>query len=205
VEQINIYTHKNMTDQSSHHPETAAEKIAYLKTITRSIPDYPKAGIIFRDLTTIFQDQRAMSLSLEMMGSLLKSPDSSPMSYDKFLAVEARGFILAGGLSGQIGGGIVMARKPGKLPYKRKSVNYQLEYGEDSLEIHVDAIQSGDRVVVVDDLLATGGTAEAACKLVKELGGEIVKVLFLVELPELKGRERLKAYDVDSVLSFEGI
>jgi adenine phosphoribosyltransferase len=185
--------------------ESTEEKLAYLKSVTRSIPDYPKPGIIFRDLTTLFQDPSAMRLSLELLGSLLKVSDSNLLVYHKFLAVEARGFILAGGLSGQLGGGIVMARKPGKLPYRKKRVNYQLEYGEDALEIHMDAIQAGEKVVVVDDLLATGGTAEAACSLVKELGGEVVKVLFLVELPELNGRERLKDYEVASVLSFEGI
>lgn len=194
-----------MTKESTLHTVSREEKVAYLKAITRSIPDYPKPGIIFRDLTTIFQDQKAMKLSLEMMSEFLEDPESTHQQFDKFVAVEARGFILAGGLSGKLGGGIVMARKPGKLPHKRKSISYQLEYGEDSLEIHVDAIQPGDKVVVIDDLLATGGTAEAACKLIRELGGEIVKVLFLVELPELKGRERLGAYPVDSVLFFEGV
>lgn len=194
-----------MTKRSAFYTETKDEKIAYLKGITRSIPDYPKPGIIFRDLTTIFQDQKAMDLSLEMMSAFLELSESGSLEFDKFVAVEARGFILAGGLSGKLGGGIVMARKPGKLPYKRKSISYQLEYGEDALEIHEDAIKPGDRVVVVDDLLATGGTAEAACKLISELGGEIVKVLFLVELPELNGRERLGAFSVDAVLSFEGI
>lgn len=194
-----------MTKESTLPLKSSGEKIAYLKEATRSIPDYPKPGIIFRDLTTIFQDPMAMELSLELMSACLISSDKTLFEFDKYVAVEARGFILAGGLSGKLGGGIVMARKSGKLPYLRKSVNYQLEYGEDSLEMHVDAIQPGDKIIVVDDLLATGGTAEAACKLIKELGGEVAKILFLVELPELKGRERLKDYQVDTILTFDGL
>jgi len=180
------------------------KKLEYLKAITRSIPDYPKKGIIFRDLTTIFQDPTAMGMALEKMALLLQDSNSEQIPFHKFVGIEARGFILAGALSGKLGGGVVMARKPGKLPYERKSVAYELEYGKDALEIHVDAIQPGDKLVIVDDLLATGGTAEAACKLVTELGGEIVKVIFLVELPELRGRERLGDCEVESVLSFEG-
>jgi len=181
------------------------EAASYLKRITRSIPDYPKAGIIFRDLTTIFQDKKGMGLSLDMMVSSLRDINGNLLKFDKLLGIEARGFILAGALAGRIGGGVVMARKPGKLPYERISASYKLEYGEDALEVHVDSIKPGDRVVVVDDLLATGGTAEAACKLVKELGGEIAKVIFLVELPELEGKLKLEAYDVESVIAFEGI
>lgn len=179
--------------------------INYLKEITRSIPDYPKPGIIFRDLTSIFQDKKGMALSLDLMNALLKEKDDTMLDFDKFLGIEARGFILAGALSGQMGGGVVMARKPGKLPREIISASYQLEYGEDALEIHVDSIKPGDRVVIVDDLLATGGTAEAACKLVKELGGEIAKIIFLVELPELRGKQRLEPYNVGSVVSFMGL
>ncbi|MEN8201754.1 MAG: adenine phosphoribosyltransferase [Bacteroidota bacterium] len=194
-----------METENTLVPKSTDERAAYLKAATRSIPDYPKPGIIFRDLTTIFQDRIAMALSLEMMSAFLIDSNSEPIGFNKFVAVEARGFILAGALSGKLGGGVVLARKPGKLPYEKKSIAYELEYGEDSLEIHVDAIQAGDKVVVVDDLLATGGTAEAACKLVSELGGEIAKVIFLVELPDLKGRKRLGSYKVESVISFEGV
>lgn len=194
-----------MAKENTSHLKSIQEKVAYLKEATRSIPDYPKPGIIFRDLTTIFQDPIGMEFSLELMCGCLKSSNDATLEFNKYVAVEARGFILAGGLSGKLGGGIVMARKSGKLPYLRKSVNYQLEYGEDSLEMHVDAIQAGDKIVVVDDLLATGGTAEAACKLIKELGGEVAQILFLVELPELNGRDRLKDYQVDSILTFEGL
>ncbi len=145
-----------------------------------------------------------MALSLDLMIDILKEKNGEILEFDKLLGIEARGFILAGALSGRIGGGVIMARKPGKLPYERISASYKLEYGEDALEVHVDSIKPGDKVIVVDDLLATGGTAEAACKLVNELGGEIVKIIFLVELPELRGKLKLKPYNVGSVVSFEG-
>lgn len=180
------------------------EAKAYIKETIRSIPDFPKPGIIFRDLTTIFQDGKAMWLSIDLLISVLRDEEGNMMDYHKYLGIEARGFILAGALAGRIGGGVVLARKPGKLPHERISASYKLEYGEDALEVHVDSIQPGDKVVVVDDLLATGGTAEAGCKLVEELGGEIVKVIFLVELPELKGRQKLAPYEVESLISFQG-
>jgi len=181
-----------------------AEATDYLKRATRSIKDYPKKGIIFRDLTTIFQDSKAMGLSLDLLSEFLNDEDSNPIPFDKLAGIEARGFLLAGALSGKLGGGVIMMRKPGKLPYKKRRIDYKLEYGEDGLEVHEDAIKPGERIVVVDDLLATGGTAEAGCKLVKELGGEVVKILFLVELPELNGRNKLVGYDIESVISFEG-
>lgn len=180
------------------------EAIAYLKSSTRSIPDYPKKGIVFRDLTTIFQDEIAMGVALDLMESLLKDEKGNRLPFTRIVGVEARGFILAGGLVGRLGGGIVMARKPGKLPFNKRRVNYKLEYGEDALEMHEDAICREDKIIVLDDLLATGGTAQAACKLVEELGGEILKVIFLVELPELGGRKRISNYTVESLISFEG-
>ncbi len=181
-----------------------AEAIDYLRKMTRSINDYPKPGIIFRDLTTIFQDGKAFGLALKLMSSLVGRSKSGDLDFDKWVGVEARGFVLAGGLAGQLGGGVVLARKPGKLPSKKKRVSYQLEYGEDALEMHLDAIQPGEQVVVVDDLLATGGTASATCELVEALGGEVVKVIFLVELSELGGREKLKGYSLAAVLDYEG-
>jgi len=176
----------------------------YLKEITRSIQDYPKEGIIFRDLTTIFQDRNGMSASLDLLSEFLVDKKGDPIAFDKLAGIEARGFLLAGGLSGRIGGGIVMMRKPGKLPFKKRRIEYKLEYGEDALEVHEDAISAGERIIVVDDLLATGGTAKAGCKLVEELGGVVVKVLFLVELPDLNGRKKLDGYSVESVISFDG-
>lgn len=175
-----------------------------LKNATRSIQDYPKPGIVFRDLTTIFQDGEFFSMALESLINCLKGDNSLFIRFDKLAAIEARGFILAGALAAKLGGGVALLRKPGKLPYKKRTVEYKLEYGEDALEMHVDAIQPGERVIVIDDLLATGGTAEAGCKLVEQAGGEIIKVLFLVELPELGGRKKLQNYDVKSVIAFEG-
>jgi adenine phosphoribosyltransferase len=178
--------------------------VEYLKGVTRSIQDYPKKGIVFRDLTTIFQDGEAFSLALELLTESLKGKDSGFVEFDKLVGIEARGFVLAGALAGKIGAGVVLLRKSGKLPYEKKRIEYKLEYGEDVLEVHKDAILPGEKIIVVDDLLATGGTAEAGCKLVEELGGVVVKVLFLVELPDLEGRKRLSGYDVESIISFEG-
>ena len=180
------------------------EAVQYLKRITRSIPDYPKPGIIFRDLTTIFQDGEAFSMALDLLTKCLVDENSVPISFDKLVGIEARGFVLAGGLAAKIGGGVVLLRKPGKLPFEKYRLAYKLEYGEDALEIHKDAIQPGENIVVIDDLLATGGTAEAGCKLIEEAGGNIIKALFLVELPELEGRKKLNAYDIDSIISFDG-
>lgn len=180
------------------------EAAQYLKNITRSIPDYPKPGIIFRDLTTIFQDGKAFSWALDLLKDCLVDKDGQAVFFDKLVGIEARGFVLAGGLAAKTGGGVVLLRKPGKLPFEKYRLAYKLEYGEDALEIHKDAIKPGEKIVVVDDLLATGGTAEAGCRLIEEAGGIIVKALFLVELPELEGRKKLAAYDIDSIISFEG-
>ena len=179
------------------------ENISYLKEVTRSIENYPKEGIIFRDLTTVFQEKKAMAIAVDLISDSLRSKDMDE-SLDKLVAIEARGFLLAGAISGKIGGGVVLVRKPGKLPAKKKRVGYELEYGHDALEIHEDAIYPGESVVIIDDLLATGGTAEAACKLVESLGGIVKKILFLVELPELGGRKRLSGYDVETIYSFMG-
>ncbi len=181
-----------------------AGAVKYLKEATRSIKDYPKEGIIFRDMTTIFQDRKAMALSVDLLSECLQDENGELVKFDKLAGIEARGFLLSGALSGRLGGGVVMMRKPGKLPSKKRRMAYKLEYGEDALEIHEDAIKPGEKIVVVDDLLATGGTAEAGCKLVEELGGVIVKVLFLVELPDLNGRKKLEGYSVESVISFDG-
>jgi len=181
-----------------------SEKIEYLKNFTRSIRDYPKPGIVFRDLTTIFQDRKAFALAVELMQKSLKNQNTDLVSFDKFAGIEARGFVLAGALGAKTDRGVVLLRKPGKLPHETLSMKYKLEYGEDALEIHKDALLPGEKVVVVDDLLATGGTAEAACKLVEMLGGIVSKVLFLVELPDLQGRKRLSRYKVEAMIAFEG-
>jgi adenine phosphoribosyltransferase len=202
---VEHFNKKNQNQNNTDQPMKNLEAIEFLKRKTRSIKDYPKAGIIFRDLTTIFQDKEAISLSLDLLSECLVDDNNRRIEYDKLVGIEARGFLLAGALSGRLGGGVVMMRKPGKLPYKKKKIEYALEYGEDALEVHVDAIMPGERIVVVDDLLATGGTAGAGCKLVEALGGIVVKVLFLVELPDLDGRSKLGKYPIDSVISFEGI
>jgi adenine phosphoribosyltransferase len=176
----------------------------FLRQKTRSIIDYPKKGIIFRDLTTIFQDHTAFSLALDLLETKICRNENQQIPFKKIAGIEARGFVLAGALAGRMGGGVVLLRKPGKLPYKIRRLDYTLEYGEDALEIHEDAILPGEKVLLIDDLLATGGTAHAATRLIKELGGEVVQVLFLVELPDLGGRERLDGYRVDSVISFSG-
>ena len=180
------------------------EAARHLKNITRSIPDYPKPGIIFRDLTTIFQDPESFKISLDFLADCLRKENGKILDFNKLAGIEARGFLLAGALAAKIGGGVVLLRKPGKLPYETRRIDYKLEYGEDALEMHKDAIVPGEKVIVVDDLLATGGTAEAGCRLIEESGGEIVKVLFLVELPELQGRKRLETYNVESLIHFEG-
>jgi len=180
------------------------EAARHLKKATRSIPDYPKEGIVFRDLTTIFQDGKSFAIAMDSLKNCLVDENANEISFDKLAGIEARGFVLAGALAAKMGGGVALLRKPGKLPYKKRGIEYKLEYGEDALEMHVDAIQPGEKVVVVDDLLATGGTAEAGCKLVEEAGGEIVKVLFLVELPELEGRKKLRDYNIESIITFEG-
>jgi len=179
------------------------ESIAYLKKVTRSIEDYPKEGIVFRDLTTVFQDRKAMEIVTDLLTASI-GENNLEVSFDKLVAIEARGFVLAGAISGRVGGGIVMVRKEGKLPSKKRKVEYQLDSGSDALESHEDAIIPGERVVVIDDLLATGGTAEAGCKLVESLGGIVEKILFLVELPELNGRERLAGYNIEAIYAFEG-
>lgn len=176
----------------------------FLMDATRSIENYPKEGIVFRDLTTIFQDGDAFSRALKLMEESLNGQNAEALSFDKFAGIEARGFVLAGALAGMLGKGLVLLRKPGKLPYETRRVEYKLEYGEDALEVHKDAIIPGEKIILIDDLLATGGTAEAGCKLVEELGGEVIKALFLVELPELEGRLKLKNYEVDAIISFEG-
>lgn len=179
------------------------ESISYLKEATRSIEDHPVKGIVFRDLTTVFQNPKAMKIAIDLLSASINRVGDDT-SVAKLVAIEARGFLIAGAISGRIGGGVIMIRKPGKLPGKKRKVEYKLEYGEDALEIHEDAISPGERVVIIDDLLATGGTAEAGCKLVESLGGIIEKILFLVELPELNGRKRLASYNVESIYSFEG-
>jgi adenine phosphoribosyltransferase len=171
-------------------------KIDLAKCI-RDIPDFPKPGILFRDITTLLRDKEAFKAALDALAAGYRDK-----KIDAVVAVEARGFIFGGALAREIGAGFVPVRKKGKLPWKTNSVTYNLEYGTDTLEMHHDAIKPGDKVLIVDDLLATGGTVKAVTDLVKQLGGEICGIAFLIELTDLKGREKLKGYPVFSLIKY---
>ena len=170
-----------------------------VKDYIKSIPDFPKEGIIFRDVTSVLENSEGFSLAVDEMNKLLDGVD-----YDLIAGAESRGFIFGAPLAYMNKKGFIPVRKKGKLPRETVEMSYALEYGTATIEIHKDAIKPGDKVVLVDDLIATGGTMEAAIKLVEQLGGEVVKVIFLIELTDLKGRELLKDYDVASVVCFEG-
>jgi adenine phosphoribosyltransferase len=168
-----------------------------LKRRIRSIPDFPKPGILFRDITPLLSDGQAFRQAIDSIGARYLD-----RKIDVVVGIEARGFIMGAALAYMLGAGNVLVRKQGKLPYKTIRATYALEYGTDTLEIHQDAIRPGQRVVLADDLLATGGTISAARELVQQLGGEIVELAFLIELTELKGRERLKGLPVFSLLQY---
>jgi adenine phosphoribosyltransferase len=169
-----------------------------LKKLIREIPDYPKPGILFYDITTLLKDQRGFHTMVDKL-----CEHYNGRHVDVVAGIEARGFIFAPALAYRLGAGFVPVRKPKKLPWKTASVTYQLEYGTDQLEIHEDAIKSGQRVLVCDDLLATGGTASAATALVKKLGGEVAGAAFAVELSFLNGRSKLPGLDVFSLLKYD--
>ena len=169
-----------------------------LKKLIRSVPDYPKPGILFYDLTTLFQDRSGFRTLMERMLDHYRS-----LRIDVVAGIEARGFVLAPVLAYELDAGFIPVRKPGKLPWKTTQIRYQLEYGSDGLEIHEDAIRRGQRVLICDDLLATGGTAQATVHLVRQLGGEVVGACFAVELTFLNGRAKLEGVDVFSTLSYD--
>lgn len=169
-----------------------------LKKLIREIPDYPKPGILFYDLTTLLQDPAGFGTLIDQL-----CENYLGKTVDVVVGVEARGFIFAPALAYRLNAGFVPVRKPKKLPWRTASVTYALEYGTDTLEIHEDAIRSGQRVLISDDLLATGGTAEATAKLAASLGAEIAGLGFVVELEFLRGREKLKGYDVMSLLHYD--
>ena len=173
--------------------------IKKLEEYVRSIPDFPEPGIIFRDITTILQDPDGLHLAIQSMQDKLKDTE-----FDVVVGTESRGFIFGVPIAYNLHKAFVPVRKKGKLPCETVSMEYDLEYGSAVIEMHKDSIKPGQKVVLVDDLVATGGTIEAAIKLVEELGGEVVKVVFLMELAGLKGRERLKGYEVESVLCYDG-
>ena len=165
----------------------------------RSIPDFPEPGIIFRDVTSVLQDADGLQLAIDSMQDCLEGEE-----FDVITGLESRGFIFGMPIAYNLHKPFVLVRKAGKLPCETVSRTYDLEYGSATIEMHKDSIKPGQRVVIVDDLIATGGSVEAAIKLVEELGGVVVKVVFLMELAGLKGRERLKGYDVESVICYDG-
>lgn len=172
-----------------------------LTEVIRTIPDYPKPGIMFRDITTLLADARGFRRAVDELVQPLAGA-----KIDKVAGIEARGFILGGAIAHQLSVGFIPIRKKGKLPYETISESYQLEYGVDEVEIHVDAVSRGERILLVDDLIATGGTAAAAIRLIERAGGDIVLCAFVVDLPDLGGAEKLRAMgkNVTSLIAFEG-
>ena len=170
-----------------------------LKDKIRSIEDYPQKGVIFRDITTLLKDAEGLKDAVDAITASL-----ADVSFDLVLSPESRGFIFGMPVAYNMGKGFVPVRKAGKLPAETISKEYELEYGKATIEIHKDAIKPGQKVVIVDDLMATGGTAEAMIKLIEGLGGKVVKTVFLMELAGLKGRDRLEGYDVDAVITYPG-
>ena len=163
----------------------------------RDVPDFPKPGIVFKDIMPLLADAEALREAVEQIAAW-----AEPRKPDLILGAEARGYITGGALACRLGAGFVAARKPGKLPWRTVAAKYALEYGFDSLEVHADAIQKGQRVLIHDDVLATGGTAKATVELVEQLGGQVVGLPFIIELEFLNGRERLQGYDVFSLLQY---
>ncbi|PLX98078.1 MAG: adenine phosphoribosyltransferase [Desulfuromonas sp.] len=168
-----------------------------LKNIIRDIPDFPKKGIVFKDITTLLSDGRSFHRMIDLIAHRYVGKN-----IQKVIGVEARGFVLGSALAYKLGAGVVMVRKPGKLPYKTRSVSYDLEYGTDTLEIHEDAFEPGERVIIADDLLATGGTVEAVVKLLEGFNAELVECAFMAELEFLSGRNKLPDGKVFSLLKF---
>jgi len=168
-----------------------------LERYIRSIPDWPKQGILFRDITPLLAEPKALVAAVDALCAGFKDA-----GIEYVAAVEARGFIFGAAVAERLGAGFVPIRKKGKLPSKTESITYDLEYGTDTLEVHSDALSKGAKVLMVDDLLATGGTMAAACKLIEKIGGQIVGITFLIELSDLPGREKLQGYNISTVISF---
>jgi adenine phosphoribosyltransferase len=168
-----------------------------LRTKIRDVPDFPKEGILFKDVMPLIADPEYFAESIRQLAEWAR-----PRKPDLILGAEARGFIFGGALAYELGAGFIAARKPGKLPWETVEATYELEYGTDSLEVHRDAVTPGARVIVLDDVLATGGTARAKCELVEQLQGTVAGVTFVIELTFLNGRERLSDYDVHSLIQY---
>lgn len=175
------------------------EKEMDLAQTIRNIPDFPKPGILFRDITTLLSNKSAFKEAVNLLAKQYKDK-----KIDYVAAVEARGFIFGGALAERLDVGFIPVRKKGKLPWKTRNITYSLEYGTDTLEIHEDALKPNDKVLIVDDLLATGGTVKAVADLIESQGAQIVGIAFVIELVDLKGREKLKKYPIVSLIKFEG-
>ncbi|MDF2542968.1 MAG: apt [Herbinix sp.] len=175
------------------------EKMKKVEEYVRSIPDFPEPGIIFRDVTSVLQDKDGLRLAIDQMQDLLQG-----LEFDVIVGPESRGFIFGVPIAYNLNKAFIPIRKKGKLPCETISMDYDLEYGKATIEMHKDAIKPGQRVVIVDDLIATGGTIEAITKLIETLGGEVIKIIFLMELKGLNGRDKLKGYNVDAVIQYEG-
>jgi len=193
-----------LANQKAAHGEELTMKRTLEETLLesiRTIPDYPKPGVLFRDITTLLGNARAFRRAIDE----LVHPYAGN-KIDKIAGIEARGFILGGAMAHQLSSGFVPIRKKGKLPHETVRVAYSLEYGLDEMEMHADAVAPGEKVILVDDLIATGGTAEAACRLLTQIGADIVAACFVIDLPDLGGRARLEAMGVDvrTLVSFEG-
>lgn len=171
-----------------------------IKSYIREVPDFPKPGITFYDITTLFQDRWGFKLCLDIIQEKFKYT-----AIDKIAGIESRGFILGSALADRLNIGFVVIRKKGKLPAETVSEDYELEYGTDTLEIHTDAIKEGERVLIIDDLLATGGTLEASIKLVEKVKGKVIGVGCIIELPDLKGRDKLEGYKIHTLVKYEGL
>jgi len=191
---------KNSFSETSHNSkakEILKENMEDLKKAIRDIPDFPKKGIIFKDITPLLQNSVLFKKAINRLSEQFKSKN-----IEVVVSVESRGFILGAAIAHKLGAGFVPVRKKGKLPYKTHRATYELEYGKDTLEIHQDAIRRGARVLIIDDLLATGGTLSAVIDLIKKMGGKIAGIGFLIELTFLKGRERNKDYKIFSLIKF---
>jgi len=185
---------KPSTKKKTHH-----KHLEFIKSKIRTVPHWPKKGVMFRDITTLVKDHDAFSKTINLLVKKYKG-----FKIDLVAGIESRGFIIGSILAHRLKKGFVMIRKPGKLPAKTVSEEYKLEYGKNKIEVHADAINKGDKVLLVDDLLATGGTMRAACRLVEKLGGKVVGCAFIVELPELRGIKKLKKYPIYRLVEFMG-